>query len=229
MKDNSQYAARFRRFYSWLRRGSTKTEKVFYEEPLEAVVYALISEDTTSAEAHSAAKRLNGYFVDLNELRVARPDEIVEVLGYDAKAARATAAAVTTVLRTIFNETNTLSLKGLRKTGKRQARKKLEQINGITGFAIDYCMLTSLKGHAVPLTGKMTDYLRTNELTHPQADEKDIAGFLTKQVRAEKAFEFYTLLRRVSESGKAMPKTITKSRSAGKSKPKTKKKTKTRK
>ncbi len=60
-------------------------------------------------------------------------------------------------------------------------------------------MLTSLKGHAVPLTEKMIEYLKGNELVDPGADEQQIGGFLAKQIPAKNGYEFYALLRHESE------------------------------
>jgi hypothetical protein len=49
----------------------------------------------------------------------------------------------------------------------------------------------------------MIEYLRSNELVHAGADEREIEGFLARQVSAENAYEFYSLLRRQSEARKA--------------------------
>ena len=84
----------------------------------------------------------------------------VEVLGGDTPAARAAASAIIKVLNGIFNEYHKVSLEALRKLGKRPARQALEKIEGMSRFAVDYCMLTSLHGHAIPLTEKMTEYLK---------------------------------------------------------------------
>ncbi len=202
MKDNKEYSKRLQQLYRTLKRRYPKVERVFYDEPLEAVIYAIVSENVSTAEAQSAIKRLRDYFVDLNDLRVSRTGEITEALGSDTQAARDTASALLTVLQAVFGEYNTLSLAVLKKIGKRQARKKLEQIETMSVFAVDYCVLTSLKGHAVPLTKKMVDYLRNNELVAPKAGERQIESFLARQVRSEKAYEFYALLRRASESDK---------------------------
>ena len=94
----------------------------------------------------------------------------------------------------------------------------MEELEGADHFAVSYCMLTALQGHAIPLTQRMTAYLRQNDVVAPDADEHDIEGFLTRQVAAKNAYEFYRLLRRESES----PKISRKKRV-------TRKKTKTRK
>ena len=69
-------------------------------------------------------------------------------------------------------------------------------------------MLTSMQAHAVPLTEDMIEYLRRNGAIAPDATEEDIEGFLTRQVAAKDAYEFYALLRRESESPKLCKKAV---------------------
>jgi hypothetical protein len=123
----------------------------------------------------------------------------------------------------MFNEYHKVSLEPLKKMGKRPAKHVLEKIEGISRFVVDYCMLTSLKGHAIPLTKTMVEYLKNNELVDPDADEEQIGGFLAKQIPAKNGYEFYELLRRESEAKKSVKK---KPKTTSKKKTKTKKKTK---
>jgi len=174
--------------------------KVSYEEPLEAVVYATISENITAAQAQSVMKRIEEHYVDLNDLRVSRIDEFLELSGSSSQDIRNAFASVNAILMHVFNENNMVTLKGLMKTGKRRARKKLEQIPGITNFAVNYCMLTAMKSHVVPLTKTMKEYLRANGIVHPDADQQQIENFLARQIRADNTYEFYALLRRTSET-----------------------------
>jgi len=166
--------------------------------------------------AESALKRFGDYFVDLNDLRVSRAEEIVEVLGSDTPVTRDIALALSRALRAAFDRYNTVSLKALRRVGKRPARQVLEKMNGVSPFVVNYCMLTSLQGHGIPLTKKMIDYLRSNELVDTEADDQEIKGFLAKQISAENAYEFYALLRRESESRR----TVTRKKATHKAKPK---------
>ena len=206
MKNSREYARKVQKLYGALKRQYPKVETVTYDEPVEAVVYAILSEKMTEAAARSASKRFAGYFVDLNDLRVARPEEVIEVLGGDTPAARDVAAALARVLLAVFDQYNAVSLQALKKTGKRPAKQVLEKLDGISHFAVNYCMLTSLQGHAIPLTQRMVEYLRSNELVGPQADEQEIEGFLTRQISAKDAYEFYALLRAESESLKLQPR-----------------------
>jgi len=52
------------------------------------------------------------------------------------------------------------------------------------------------------LTERMTEYLRRHKIVDARADEEDIDGFLTRQVAARNAHEFYALLRQECECPK---------------------------
>ena len=226
MKDSKEYSRKLQKLYRSLKQKYTKPQKVVYEEPLEALVYAVISENMTGKAAQSAMKRISDNFVDLNDLRVSLSAEIMEVLGEDTSVTRNTASSLTKVLRAVFNRYNTISLEELKKMGKRPARHTLEQLDGTSAFVVDYCMLTSLQGHSIPLTKNMVQYLINNKIVHPASNEQEIEGFLTRQISARNGYEFYTLLRQESESRTAAGKDDTK---VEKTKTKVARKTKTKK
>jgi endonuclease III len=212
MKDSSQYSKKIQKLYRSLKRNLTKQEKVQYDEPVEALVYAVLSENLTESQAQSSLKKLTDYFVDFNDLRVATVDEIADVLGPDITSGKNIAVNLLTVLRSVYEKYNMLTLQALKKTGKRPAKQLLEKFAGTTAFVVDYVMLTALQGHAIPLNSAMTDYLKKNELVHAEAGYEEIAGFLTRQISAKNACEFYLLLRKQSESPKSRRKTKGKSK-----------------
>ena len=210
-----------------------KVQKVIYDEPADAIVYAITSAELSEKATAAAIKKFADYFVDLNDLRVSRTEEIVEMLGADTSVTRTIASTITTVLRAVFNEYHKVSLEVLKKTGKRPARQILEKMEGNSRFVVDYCMLTSLQGHAIPLTKGMIEYLKSKELVYPDADGQQIGGFLAKQISANKGYEFYALLRRESEARRSKKKkkstTTSKKKTETKSKKKTTKKRKSKK
>ncbi|MDI9431986.1 MAG: hypothetical protein RBR19_16180 [Sedimentisphaerales bacterium] len=204
MKNSKEYAQRLQRLYRGLKRAHPKVEKTSYDDPIDALIYGIVSERVSETATQRAMKGFRETFVDWNDLRVSRVEEIVEVLHEDTAVNRTTAFALTTALRAIFDEYHTLSLQNLKKVGKRPAKQALESLEGTDPYVVGYCMLTSLQGHAIPLTGQMADYLKQHEVVDPEADEQDIEGFLTRQVAAKNAYEFYALLRRESESPKVV-------------------------
>jgi endonuclease III len=202
MKNSKEYSAKIRKLYSSLKKSSPKMRKVTYEEPLDAVVYGIVSQNLSEQAAQAAMRRFNDYFVDLNDLRVSRVEEIAEMLGIEIQPAKSIAVNLLAVLRAVFAKFNVTSLEPLKKMAKRPARSMLEKFVGDNRFVIDYCMLTALKGHAIPLTNPMIEFLKSNQLIDAEAGHEEIEGFFARQVSAENAYEFYTLLRRYCEGGK---------------------------
>jgi endonuclease III len=223
MINSKEYSKKVRELYRSLKAKHPKVKKIVYDEPADALVYAIVGENMSGPATESAIKKFAGYFIDLNDLRVSQAEEVLEVLGENKPGTKNIFYTLTKALRTIFDEYNDVSLKALKKIGKRPARQVLEKMDGISRFVVNYCMLTSLQSHAIPLTKRMIEYLRNNQLVHPEADEQQIEGFLTKQIPAENAYEFYVLLRRESESRKRRDKKKT-VRKTKKTKPKRKEK-----
>lgn len=228
MKDSKNYSQKIQKLYHTLSRTYPKVQKVSYEKAIDAIVYAIVSTEMSEKATESVIKKFTDYFVDWNDLRVSRTEEIVEVIGKEDPVAVSIASRLNRVLNGIFNQFHQVSLEGLNKIGKRPAKQALEKIDGSNSFMVDYCMLTALGGHAIPLTEKMIKYLKDNELVNPDADQQQIEGFLAKQIPAKNGYDFYALLRQESESTKAKKKTKTRTTSK-KSETKTKPKTTTKK
>jgi endonuclease III len=226
MKNSQYYASKVQKLFRLMKREYGKVRKATFDEPVDAVILAILSEKMTDSAAQSCARKLAYHFVDCNELRVSRPDEIVEVLGKDNIEIKNTVSKLTKALYSIFNRYDIVSLKALTQIGKRSARQVLTKLDCLSPFVCDYVMLTALQGHAIPLTVKMIEYLREESLVHPDADEADIQGFLTRQIPALKAYEFYELLRHESEKGavRAKNKAAIKSKKTRKSASKRKQK-----
>jgi endonuclease III len=206
MKNSKEYAKKIQKLYRSLKRGHPKVQRTVYDEPTDAIVYAVLSENMSETTAQSVIKRFADYFIDLNDVRVSRAEEMIEVLGGDTPVNRKIAAVLNKILMAIFNEYNSISLMTLKKIGKRPAKQILEKLDGATNFVVNYCMLTALEGHAIPLTTNMIEFLKNNNLVDSDASEQDIEGFLTRLIPAKNGCEFYTLLRHESELPETMRK-----------------------
>lgn len=224
MKNSKEYSKKIRGLYRSLKAKHPKVKKVTYDKPADALVYAIIGENMDGPSTEAAIKRFADYFIDLNDLRVSQEEEIVEVLGEDTPETKNIASNLTKALKAVFDQYNNVSLESLKKIGKRPARQILEKMDCISPFVVNYCMLTSLQSHAIPLTKGMIEYLRNNQLVEPDADEQQIEGFLAKQISAENAYEFYVLLRRQSETRKTIKKTAGKAKAKKTTQTKRKKK-----
>lgn len=201
MKDSKEYSPKITKLFRALKQNGRKPQMPTYPDPVQAVVDGLVYEFMMQSAAERILKRMKSHFVDLNDLRVSRKEEILDVFKDASEDTEKCAAAMTGVLNALFEKNNKVTLDYLKQEGKRQAKKELEEISGMTAFAANYCFLTALDGHAIPLTAPMLAYLRDNQLVHPEADEPEIAGFLERQITASDAYAFYVFLRDEVESG----------------------------
>ena len=202
MKDSRTYGRKIGKLFRSLKQKYAEVKRIEFDDPAYALEYAIVSERTRTSKAKTIVKRFERHFVDLNDLRVARTEEIIDILGASGEDYRKTASVLTQVLNSIYNRYNMVSLAALKEVGKRQARKQLEKLDGLSRFALNYCVLTALRGHSIPLTRKMIEYLKAGELVHPDATDDEIEGFLERQIAAANAYEFYSLLRQRSEKAK---------------------------
>ena len=221
MKNSSQYAKKIKSFLGKMKKSGSGVKRITYEEPVDAIVDAAVSEQLTLKKSKTAIRKLKNHFVDWNDLRVSRQEEIVDVLGKNGEAEKKIAIGLPKILNASFKKYNALTMVKLLEMNKRPAKAELEKVEGMTGYISEYMMLMVLDGHSIPLTEKMISYLKDNELVDSNADHADIEGFLLRQVPASKGFDFYAFLRERSEE--------TKKKTAKKSTKKTVKKTRKKK
>ncbi|OQA01237.1 MAG: Endonuclease III [Planctomycetes bacterium ADurb.Bin401] len=199
MKKPLQYSQRVKKLFSALKKGTEKPKKVSYDDIIEAMIFAALCEECTESAAKSAMRKIQSHFVDFNDLRVARTEEIAGIIGGDISIAENKSAKITSLLNAVFQKYDSLITENLIGTGKKGTREILEKLSGMTPFVRNFVYLTALNGHAVPLTSKMIQYLKTYNLVDEQWDDDQIESFIEKQVSASEAYTFYTIIRHDSE------------------------------
>ncbi len=202
MKNSKEYGKKVAKLYRSLKQKHAKVKKREFDDPAKAIIYAIVNENMRKSSAKSIFKKMEAHFVDSNDLRVSITEEIYDVIDIANGDSKKITSNLTEFLGAIFIKYDTVNLEKLKEIGKRQAKKDLEGLGMLSRFVICYCFLTSLGGHAIPLTKKMIDYLKGGELVHPDASDDDIEGFLERQISAANAYEFYTLVREQSEKGR---------------------------
>ena len=202
MKDSKKYAKKLDSHLKSLKKGHEKIKVPSYIDPIDAVIFAIIAEHLKASTARTAVKKFQKHFVDHNDLRVSRTEEVLDVLGGKSPHLRAITHTMSEVLNAVYDKFDTVSLAALTEIGKRQARKDLEELESITSFVVSYCFLTALNGHAIPVMEKMVEYLRALALVHPKAKQHDIEGFLERQISVTNAYECYMLIRNAADKFK---------------------------
>jgi endonuclease III len=220
MKNNKEYGVKIDKFFRSVKSGQ-KVKPAEFADPIDALIYGLISESTTERQAKKVFKNLQSHFVDYNDLRVSRSEEVQEILEDFDPRGEQIAVNLTKILAAVLEKYDGMSLKTIDAQGKRQAKKELDELPGVTHFAVNFCFLAALEGHAIPLTEPMLNFLKDHELVDPQITQDEIETFLERHISASHGWEFYELLRQAAESGskKVAPvKDAAKKKTAGKKK-----------
>ena len=222
MKNSKEYSTKIARLFRYLKQKHAKVKKPVYADPIDSLIFAVIRENCSQTATKPLMRKLEKHFVNFNELRVSKTEEIMEVLGSNSDEFHKVAESIKVTLGGIFGKYNTLDLSELKDMGKKPAKKELEELE-ISRFAINYCFVTFLGGHAIPLTEKMVEYLRSEELVYPDSTIEQIEGFLERQITAANGFFFYSALsKECQKDERAKKKTAVKTK---KTKAKTEKKT----
>ena len=121
---------------------------------LEEVLYAILREGVTNADADAAFLKIKTGFVDLNEMRVSSVQEVADAIA-DLGLADAgnKAERIVKFLQEHFERTYSFALDELEKKGLKQASKQLARYkdHGVSDFVVAWVMQRSLEGHAIPL------------------------------------------------------------------------------
>lgn len=137
---------------------------------LEQVIFGILRDGTTTAQAERAFHALQTSFFDWNEIRVSMVREVADVLA-DLPEPEDRAARIISFLQDVFETTYSFDLESLHKKGLKMAEKQLQRFQGVTPFALAYAMQTSLGGHALPVDRPMARVLRRLELINGEYDE----------------------------------------------------------
>ncbi len=228
MKNSAEYAKRLKKLLTRLKKSQSKPEMTAYEptEPLPTLIMAALSSYTTLSKANIALKKLENEFVDFNELRVCRIEEVVEVLGKSYPQVREVAKKLIDLLMQIYEDQNSLTLSNLNENGKREAKAFLEKLPASSTYVASSVMQQSLGGHAFPVNRHMMKMLQGEDVVNPNSNIGDVQGFLERQISASDIIDVYNLLRSHADSYKEPAKSAKKTtkKSVGKTKNTTAKK-----
>lgn len=158
------------------------------------LVHAFLLYDSTARDADRAHKKLLGSFVDLNELRVARPDEIAAGIGARYPKADERALNLKRTLNDLFNREHALALSRLGEKNKRDAKQYLASLDGCPPFVAARVLLVGFGGHAAPLDAMLFDRLRDAKVFDETVDYERAASILERHVKAAEAYATHLAL-----------------------------------
>ncbi len=200
MKQGTEYARKIKSLFKRLKKEYDPPKDTEPTDPVNQLLFGILHRGTTANRAAKALHGLNEAMVDRNELRVSSPAELIDIMGPNFPFATEKAKALLAALNDLFAMHDALTLEPLKDKGKRDARKLIEDMNGVDPPTAAGVMLFSLDGHAIPVDEMMEKVLRADDLVHPEADVSEIQAFLERNISAAQAKTFTHLMRQYSES-----------------------------
>lgn len=170
-------------------------------DPLLELVNAFLLWECNRQKAELAMKRIASAVVDVNELRVCFPDEIVSILGARYPRVEERAMRLRASLNDIYIREHAVTLSKLRAASKRDAWKYLSTLDGMPQFVAARVLLMALGGHAAPVDERLLARLIAEGVAEPDATIEQAAGILERAIKAGDSVESHQLLLAWAEDG----------------------------
>ncbi len=171
---------------------------------LEHLLYACCLESAMHEAADEAFAKLQQAYYDWNEVRVTTISELAEVMNCLPKASE-TASRLKRTLQSVFEAFYSFDLDGLRKENIGKSVKQLEQLNGVTPFAVAYVIQAGLSGHAIPISAGTLEMLRViGIISDSEAEQQKVPG-LERAIAKSRGVEFGSLLHQLGTDYGASP------------------------
>ncbi len=194
MKNGAEYARRIKRLFRQLQRESGGWEPGEPTDPVEQLAVAVLSSNTTPEQGRKALGRLRDCMVDYNELRVSAPAEVSGLIRDLIPDNLERTKALLTVLDAVYQTEYCVDLRGLRNLGLREARKYLETLEGSDPYVAASVLLWSLGGHAIPVSPRLLEAMRTHNLVDADSTHAEVQSFLERHISATDARLFCHLM-----------------------------------
>ena len=154
MKNSKEYSAKIAKLFRELKQKHSKAKKPVYDDPIESLIFAVICENCSQTATKPLMRKLQKYFVDFNELRVSKTEEIMEVLGSNGDDFHKAADSIKVTLGSIFGKYNTLDLSELKDMGKKLAKKELEELDRLQVIKKGKCKMIMLNPQLLTVVQK---------------------------------------------------------------------------
>lgn len=153
-------------------------------EPLKVLVESFLLWESTSEKAAAAYKRLMDHCVDFNDLRVCMPHETVNLLGARYPRREERCNRLRAALNDIYRREHAVNLSRLVEMGKRDARKYIDSLEGMSPYIATRVTLLCYDVHGIPVDDQLRDALVAAGVAEPGMDSNELSSWLSRHVKA---------------------------------------------
>jgi len=173
--------------------------------PVAATAQLLISFlqwESTTRKAERAFEAIMGEVVDLNELRICFPPQIIAMIGAGYPLAESRIGRMRETLNEVFRREHDWQLKSLESKNKKEQRAYLETLPGVPPYVISHMMLVGYGGHAMPVDEKLVALLAGENCCDLDAAPEEVESFLMRQIRADDALDTHLVFQAWSDASR---------------------------
>jgi endonuclease III len=196
MKQYSENVAKVRRLVNRMKKEEAAAEPSAIEDMMDLLLHCILSTRAAETRALTAAHRLRGGTVDLNDLRVSSVTEMVEMIGADYPMCRAAAEEIVATMTSVFNRRHSLDLSFLDKLTRKGCEQFLNSLAGLGPHAKALFILRSDKGKALPLDWNMYAFLQKGGYVPMELDAEAAHKFMAMHVKEPEMESFYLKLKK---------------------------------
>lgn len=162
------------------------------------LVHSFMLWESSLSRADKAMGAISEQLLDVNELRVCLPGELMHIIGVRYPRAEERCLRLRACLNAVFEHEHRTSLSSLEPMGKREARNALESLEGMVPFVAARVVLVELGGHCFPVDSRFASLL--GGLCEPDESHASLSGKLERAFRAGEIPAVYAGLERHIET-----------------------------
>jgi len=144
--------------------------------------------------AEQAIGQVLAVMVDINELRVSHPEEIIEVVGEDYPLIEERLPRMRDALNEVFRREHGIDMASLEGKNKKDQRAYLDTLPGAPPYVVSQTMLLAFGGHAVPVDEKLLALLVREGILEEGLSCAEAEAVLMKHVKAADALDTHLVL-----------------------------------
>jgi len=172
------------------------------DDPVSVLVMSMLLWESNSTKALTAYQKLRAAVVDFNELRVCMPQELIDFVGVRYPMVSERCQRLRASLNDIFQREHDVKLEHLRTVGKRDVKKYIESLDGITPYASARVQLLCFEAHAIPADEQLRGKLIDAGVIEDALDVAEVSNWLTRYVKAGEGAAAHAAMQQWVETGK---------------------------
>ena len=171
-------------------------------DPVAQLIVSFLQWNTTRRKAEDAFTAIMAEVIDVNDLRVSHPHELVAMIGEDYVDAAERVIRLRESLHEVYKREHDIQMHSIAGKPKKEQRTYLDTLPGITSFIAAQVTLLSFGGHAMPIDDKLCALLINEGCLNEGTTPADAESYLTRQVKAGDALEAHLALQAWSDKHK---------------------------